>query len=108
MSTVVPAPFAVRVESRGTVSAVSISGELDIASAPAVQEALDRAVEAASEILVVDLAGTSFVDSSGLEAIFRSERRATAAGVGMVVVGARPVVRRVFELSGLATRLSFA
>ena len=100
--------FSVRVESRGTVSGVAVSGELDLASSDAVQDALDEAVEQASEILVVDLSETTFIDSTGLHAVIRCERRASAAGIGVVVVGARPQVRRVFELAGLDTRFSFA
>lgn len=101
-------PFSVRVESRGTVSGVAVSGELDLAGVDALQGALDRAVEEASEILVVDLSETTFIDSTGLQALIRCERRASAAGLGLVLIGARPQVRRVFELAGLDTRFSFA
>ena len=100
--------FSVSVESRGTVSGVAVSGELDLASSDAVQDALDEAVEQASEILVVDLSETTFIDSTGLHAVIRCERRAAAAGLSVVVIGACPQVRRVFELAGLDTRFSFA
>ena len=97
-----------RVESRGTVSGVEISGELDLSGIDALQDALDHAVEEASEILVVDLSETTFIDSTGLQALIRCERRATAAGLGLVLIGARPQVRRVFALAGLDTHFSFA
>ena len=101
-------PFSVRVELRGTVSGVAVSGELDLAGVDALSDALDEAVEHASEILVVDLNETTFIDSTGLHALIRCERRATAAGLGVVVIGACPQVRRVFEIAGLDTRFSFA
>ncbi len=100
--------FRVQVESRGTVSAVTVSGELDAATAPKVHDALEKAYRAAEEMVVVDLTETSFCDSSGIETLLRFDRRATAGGLGVVVVGARPEVRRVFDLCGPAGQLSFA
>lgn len=100
--------FDVHTESRGTVAAVTVTGEIDAATASRVHDALEKAYRAASEMVVLDLTKTSFVDSSGVEAVLRFERRATAGGVAVVVVGARPEVRRVFDLCGLGFELAFA
>ncbi len=95
-------------ESRGTVAAVTVAGEIDAATAPRVQDALEDALRAASEMVVIDLTETSFVDSNGVDAILRFDRRATAGGLGVVIVGAQPQVRRVFDLCGLGFELAFA
>lgn len=81
---------------------VAVRGELDLASADQLRAELDRVSEAQPDLLVVDLSGTTFVDSSGLGAIaggLRSQRR---HGGALRVVGVSPPVRKVFEISGLA------
>lgn len=57
---------------------------------------------------MLDLTGTTFIDSSGIELVVRFERRAAAGGLDVVIVGARPEVRRVFDLCGLGFELAFA
>ena len=95
-------------EARGTVAAVTVAGEIDAFTAPRVHDAVEDAYRAATEMVVIDLTETTFIDSSGIEAILRFERRATAGGIGVVLVGARPEVRRVFDLCGLGFELAFA
>jgi anti-sigma B factor antagonist len=92
-----PEPFEVRVLAHAGGMRVEVLGELDLASAPRLAEALD-ALPSGGE-LVVDLAGVTLVDSSGLAVLLR-------AGEGRSLVFVRPGqnVRRVLGVSGLTVR----
>ncbi len=82
-----------------TYGLVAVVGEIDIASAPALQEAIDSLVDGGVRHLIVDLDGVGFIDSSGLSALVGVVNRLGAESLG--VVTSRLQIRRVFQISGL-------
>lgn len=85
---------------------VKVSGELDLLTAPRFREALDEAVagalaEGSPGVIVVDLGGVSFMDSSGINAIVGAARRLEEGGGGMRLVVKTAPVARTIELTGL-------
>jgi anti-sigma B factor antagonist len=85
---------------------LSVQGEVDLATAPELEEALERAIEVEGRRLVVDLRGVAFLDSTGLALILRHDRRARAAARRLIVVKGPPHVQKAFELTGLNERLT--
>jgi anti-sigma B factor antagonist len=85
---------------------LSVQGEVDLATAPELEEALERALEVEGRRLVVDLRGVAFLDSTGLALILRHDRRARAAARRLIVVKGPPHVQKAFELTGLNERLT--
>ena len=74
-----------------------LRGEFDHRVASQFLEALEAVAAASPEELVIDVSDLLFIDSSGLRALVRAK-----AEVGSVVVtGAGPWMRRIFEVSGL-------
>ena len=53
-----------------------------------------------------DLAGVTFIDSSGLAELIRAKHAFAASGRDLLIRGAQPNVRRVFEILGLDEILS--
>ncbi len=90
------------VETRRTDGAVvcSLAGELDLDSLAPARTALDDAVAAGPAMLVVDLAGLQFCDSSGLNLLLQTRLAAQAAGLPLALVSLAPQVARVFEITG--------
>ena len=89
----------------GAVTYVDLFGEFDLAGIEQF-EATIAALEAANpEVLVVDLTGLDFMDSSGLRALVMADRRARDAGRRLAIVPGAPTVRRVFEITQLHDRL---
>ena len=80
--------------------ALSVRGELDLATAPRLAEAAESQLSQQPQSLVVDLTGTTFLDSSGARQLVRIARRAAAEGVGLEVVCPRAnrPVRLVVDL----------
>ncbi len=94
--------MAVQVGRRGSAVVVSVSGDVDVLTAPRLREALDRGLaEAVGGPVVLDLTGVSFLASRGLSTILDAQREAGATTPLRVVVDhARPVIRPI-QLSGL-------
>jgi anti-sigma B factor antagonist len=71
--------------SEGTAH-LELRGELDIAAAPRVEEAVDRALGDGCREVVFDLGGTTLLDSAGLAALIRAARTVDARKATMAVV----------------------
>jgi len=90
----------VRLRRRGDASIVEVRGELDLASAPAVRDALASAVDDGSGPVIVDLGGSTLISSAVMATLLNALRRLTRRQRQMVVV-AGPAVARVFRLARL-------
>ena len=82
------------------------TGELDIATAPRLEQALAERV-VPGERLVLDLGDLQFIDSTGLRVIVRAVETARVRGCELRLRHGPPAVRRVFELSGVGDALPF-
>lgn len=92
----------VRTEWRGDTPIGAIHGEVDVASAPAVAASLRDLVTNRMTQLVVDLTGTRYLDSAGINLLFAlgDELRGRQLALKLVVPPASPVAR-MLHISGL-------
>jgi anti-anti-sigma factor len=93
-------------EPTGAVATVLVRGELDLASAADLRAAIATAAAAQPQRLVIDLSAVTFVDSSGLGAIAGGLRAQRPHAGSLEVRGAKPGVRRIFEVAGLKALLA--
>jgi stage II sporulation protein AA (anti-sigma F factor antagonist) len=84
-----------------------LNGEVDASSAHLVEDALTPALDPRCERLVVDLAGVTFMDSSGLRVLVVARNALAGRGAGMVIAGANDQLRRLFEITGLTGVFTF-
>jgi anti-sigma B factor antagonist len=82
----------------------ALSGELDIATAPELEQALQTAQHHARPI-TLDLRHLNFMDCRALTVILTAARRANAAGTDFRIVRGPPHVHRLFELTRTDTQL---
>jgi anti-sigma B factor antagonist len=97
----------VDVHENGEVVSVALAGELDISETPTVQQTLLALEERRPPVLVMDLRGVTFLDSSGLRLILEADLRARRAGRRLAVVRGPEAVHRVFLIALLDKRLDF-
>lgn len=83
---------------------VRVLGDLDLAGAEQLREALTAAI-VSHETTVLDLGSCAFMDSTGLRVLLAGVRRATEAGHALRLSAVRPEVWRVIELTGTDTLL---
>jgi anti-sigma B factor antagonist len=77
-----------------------LPAEIDVTNADQVGVELARALDAGTEVLVVDMTATEFCDSAGVQMLVRASQRATAAGTGLRLAAGTHPVRRVLQLTG--------
>jgi anti-sigma B factor antagonist len=89
------------VSSLDSWTVVTVYGELDVASAPTLREQLIELVASGSHMLVLDLEGLDFLDSTGLGAIISALKRARTNGGDLRLVCTQSRIRRLFEITAL-------
>ena len=98
--------FRVEVHSEAQATVIAVSGELDLASSPALQEELDRVSGSESDLLIIDLRDLDFMDSTGLSVLVRAHQRAEEQGRRLAMVKGPQQVQRLLSLTGVADRLT--
>jgi anti-sigma B factor antagonist len=91
--------FHVSVDSDANSHTVTLSGELDIATADQLTEALEGVQPISDTRLVIDLTAVSFMDSTGLRVLIAANRNASAGGYSLVIVTGESPAKRVLELT---------
>ncbi len=89
------------VESRGGHVLIRAEGELDMSGAAGIQQAVADALGDGHLLVLLDLSGVTFVDSTGLSALVSVHLSAEQAGSYLAVVSPRESVRRVMRLLGV-------
>lgn len=84
---------------------VAIVGDLDLAGAPAMLDALARAMDDGPAVVVVDLSEVTFLDASGLSVLVMTSTRLRGRGARLALRAAPPRVRWLLELTGLSVTL---
>jgi anti-sigma B factor antagonist len=97
--------FSIETGSLADAALVSLSGDLDLSTAKRAEQAIEDAEKASPPVLVVDLRGLSFMDSTGLRVVVSADKRAIRANRRLVIIQGPAPVRRVFEITRLDDRL---
>ncbi|TMK66746.1 MAG: STAS domain-containing protein [Actinobacteria bacterium] len=84
---------------------IALSGDLDVSTAPSVEERLVELEDGGAERVILDLRGLGFIDSTGLSLLINADRRARRAGRRVTIVSGTGAPRRILETTGLKGRL---
>jgi anti-sigma B factor antagonist len=91
-------------DDRGVV--LALSGELDVVSAPQLEQLLSEVLAQPHARVMLDLNGLQFVDSAGVSVLIKAKQRAGAEGRTLVLRRPTEQLERVFALVGLADWLA--
>jgi anti-sigma B factor antagonist len=97
--------FAVHTHTSERTITLALSGELDLVSAPALARAMEGQPQPDVDLIVLDLRGLDFMDSTGLHAVLRIANATHDAGSRFALIRGPDQVHRLFELTGLAETL---
>jgi len=96
-----PTPFACSwTKDADDVAWVRLAGELDIATSPQLERALNEA-QGEARLVVADLRGVAFAACSAVQALADADARARQESRRLVILRGPPHVDRVFALSGV-------
>jgi anti-sigma B factor antagonist len=86
----------------GGRTVLAVAGEIDMATAPRLREAIDAALASGSGEISVDLAATTFMDTAGVHLLVDAVRRAEELGRTLTIASPSAAVLRVIEITGVA------
>ena len=89
----------------GRRTVLTVTGEIDIASAPLLAEAIDESLGSGALELWIDLGRLDFMDSSGLHILHKAHHRARVLNRRIAVICPAGPVRRLFDIAGLSEHL---
>jgi anti-sigma B factor antagonist len=100
-------PFEIRSELEGEQARLTLSGELDIATVPRVEEAVASVLARGARRVLVDLTRLAFVDSSGLRMFITLNERTATEGWTLGLIRPSQPSLSVFEITGAERNLPF-
>jgi anti-sigma B factor antagonist len=80
---------------------VRVAGDVDMATAPDLRNAIDEVERSDAAAIVIDLGDVTFIDSSGLHVLLMTARRCERRQVPLTAVHLPRHVRRLFTLVAL-------
>ncbi|SRR5579884_50408 len=83
------------------VSVVSVAGEVDLYTAPRLEEALSRAASGTPPLVVVNLAQTTYLDSTALRVLTTALRQVRERDGEIAVISTQPKITKLFSITGL-------
>jgi anti-anti-sigma factor len=102
-----PDEFSIAASDRDGRAHLSLRGELDLATAPELEQLVNERLDEGQEV-VVDLRGLEFMDSSGIRVLVAAHARAARNDTRFFVVrpAAASAVAKIVEVSGLDGELN--
>ena len=82
-----------------------LEGKLDTTTAPELKEALDRAIDGVTE-LIMDISELIYISSAGLRVLFSTHKTMSEKGGNMVITGANDTVMEIFDMTGFSDFLN--
>jgi len=95
-----PAPLTLATADHGGTCVVTLTGELDMTTAPAFADCIQRLLPGSPHI-VADLSALEFCDSTGMGRFVRAADDCRAVGGWLRLAAPRPPVARVLAITGL-------
>ena len=99
--------MSVRTESSGQTVTAYLEGEIDHHSAARIREKIDREIDGGNvKLLILDFRDVTFMDSSGIALILRSQQRMQLMEGSVVLRNVPEQARRVLDAAGIGRLVS--
>jgi anti-sigma B factor antagonist len=94
--------FRVETQTKGRLTTLTVAGELDLVSSPVLERELEKAYVLDADVILLDLRGLAFMDSTGLHLLVKAQQRAGEAGHRLALTRGSEQVQRLLDLTGVA------
>jgi len=91
----------IRAEREDGICTITLSGEVDVYTAPRLKETLIETIESGCANVIVNLEDVGFIDSSGLGVLVGGLRRAKERSGAIRLVCTRENILKIFRITGL-------
>ena len=93
-------------QTQDTTARLALTGELDMATTDRLADAVADAARPPTASVVLDLAGLTFCDATGVHALVNARRLAQRRGVQFDVVNPQGLVLKVLQVCGVLETLA--
>ncbi len=100
--------LAMRSQREGDTHTISLIGEMDLTNAGGVEQELLRVQASDARMIVLDLSGLTFMDSTGIRLLVLAEARSRGDSDRLMLKRPPDHVHRVLCIAGIADLLPFA
>jgi anti-anti-sigma factor len=84
---------------------LSVTGELDLATVPKLEDEANKALLDGAKRIEIDLANLGFIDSTGLRMFLQLNERAASEGWSLLMVKPSEPVRTILQITGAGDEL---
>jgi anti-anti-sigma factor len=98
-------PLQVDASTRGDELVLVLAGELDPHTAPVLRDRIEESLADETSVLVLDVGGLRFIDSSGLRVIIGAHKDMAGRGGRLVLRSPTETTRRLLDITGLVDHL---
>jgi anti-sigma B factor antagonist len=95
-----------KVDRSGPTATIRVAGEIDLTSAPKLDDEVTGLIEGDVTSLTIELTSVSFMDSTGLRVLLKASKLLDTTGGKLVLRLPSDPVKRLLEVSGLDTHFS--
>jgi len=81
------------------ISRISVTGEVDLATAPELKDALAGTIRSGARGVLVDLSHATFIDSTTLGVLMGAVKRLRPLGGELAIACNDPNIRKIFEIT---------
>ncbi len=89
--------MTIKVSKAGKVPVISVAGEVDLYSSPDLRKELKKHIKKKHKLLVIDLAGVEYMDSSGVATLIEGHQGLAKVGGRLRLAGLTPAVMQVLK-----------
>lgn len=97
-----------KVDRNGAGAVLRVTGEVDLTSAPRLDDEVTALIEGAVTDLTIELTGVSFMDSTGLRVLLKASKMIDSTGGKLHLAQPSDPVKRLLEVSGLDTHFTLS
>lgn len=98
--------FSVETHTSGRAITLTIHGELDLLSAPVLEQALGEVKALEVDLIILDLRELAFMDSTGLHLLVQAQQHAHDSGRSFALVRGGEQVQRLLDVTGVGDALT--
>lgn len=81
---------------------LALSGRLDSVTQNELAETLNKIFSSETASLMFDFSGLDYISSAGLRVLLTAQKKVNSWGTTMKIIGVKPEIREVFEMTGFA------
>lgn len=95
----------IKVRESGNFRILDLTGRLDTGTSPGAEASINQVLEGGHNRIVINLARTDYVSSSGLRVLLVTAKKISAASGSLKICQPNDVVKEILDISGFSTIL---